>query len=164
MGQSLLSHKRPILINLLLAQHFASRRIPSVLKHGTLSLSTLRHQVSDTNYKTVGSSPNRGCTFAPTSLPCPSTCPAPVYLWSQGHSLQGNMAAFCLLTFPFSFHGIFGGPPLPYSHSRKFTLFPRPVPQARLINEFQVQQSSDRLKEGHVTQSQPRKCNSGIAI
>lgn len=70
----------------------------------------------------------------------------------------------CLLPahVPFLFPGVLWGPPLPYSHSRRFTLSPRPVPQTWLINEFQVQQPSDRLREGCVIRSQPRKCNSGI--
>ena len=48
-------HKPPILINLFLAYHFVSCWIPSVL-----SLSKSWHQVSNSNYKTVASSPNLG--------------------------------------------------------------------------------------------------------
>ena len=72
------SHKRPILINILFYFFilFIFNKYTSCLvlclslnsfcaETWVSCLSKLRHQVSDSSYKTVGSGPNLGCTFAP---------------------------------------------------------------------------------------------------
>lgn len=53
-----ISHKRPILINLFLAYHFVFHWIPSVLRNKEPEPSKCGYQVSDSNIKTVDSSPN----------------------------------------------------------------------------------------------------------